>query len=197
MEIKRETDSSSDKDQGRNFKPTFEVKQEVEPSPGYERFQTHSPKIQVKQDPEASFDDALSRITTALPTQPSLPTKSTDFGLAHVRGVAESENLAILEAGESVGRAILCDLEAPLADANEQQILDDIKKLKDKPKAARTMVAVAGATGDGKSSLINAVLGEKLLPTNGMRGENAPSFTCLSCPDENRLPKYDYQLVPP
>lgn len=197
MDTKRETSSSPDEEQAQNFIPTVEMKQEVGSSPDHKRIQDDSPKIQVKQDPEASFDGALSSITTALPTQPSLLTKSTEFSLAHVRSVAESENLAILEAGESVARAILCDLEAPLADANEQRFLDDIKKFMDKPKAARTIVAVAGATGAGRSSLINAALGEKLLPTNGMRGENAPSFACLDFPDENRLPKNDYQLVPP
>jgi predicted GTPase len=34
-----------------------------------------------------------------------------------------------------------------------------------------TLIAICGATGAGKSSTINAVLNDAILPTSGMRGE--------------------------
>lgn len=75
-------------------------------------------------------------------------------------------------------------------DANSQHFLDTIENLKDKSKAAKTIVSVAGATGAGKSSLVNAVLcEEKLLPTNGTRGEDSVHSTASILPMSKKLTK--------
>lgn len=140
---------------------------------------TASPELQpgsntVKEEMTSSTE-LLSRANeTALSsTDSSRPNTSKDISLRYVRDVAGSTDLATLEAGASVGLAILDELQAPLIDAKQQDLLDMIERIKKKGKPTRTIVSVAGATGAGKSSLINAVLNEeKLLPTNGMRGEN-------------------------
>lgn len=100
---------------------------------------------------------------------------SPEITLKGLRDVAGSMNLAKLEAGVSAARDLLDQLHTPLQDFKQHEEIHDwlslINNLKVKSqKAGRTVIAVAGGTGAGKSSLINAVLGEeKLLPTNGMR----------------------------
>ncbi|KAJ4391639.1 hypothetical protein N0V93_005258 [Gnomoniopsis smithogilvyi] len=92
-----------------------------------------------------------------------------------LRGVADSMDLNKLECGVAAAQQVLDQLRTPLQDFKQHQELHDwlglIDNLKVKAeKAGRTVIAVAGGTGAGKSSLINAVLDEdKLLPTNGMR----------------------------
>ena len=46
---------------------------------------------------------------------------------------------------------------------------DELERLEDQ-KAPKTVIAIVGATGEGKSSLINALLDHRnVLPTSGMR----------------------------
>lgn len=116
--------------------------------------------------------------TSADPINPETTRK---ISLGHVRDVARSIDPEKLEAGVSVGLAVLAELQSPLMDAKQHGLLAIIENIKKKGEPARTIVAVAGATGAGKSSLINALLNEeKLLPTNGMRGENFQPAQSLS-----------------
>lgn len=102
-------------------------------------------------------------------------TAPREITLKGLRGVADCMDLIKLEAGVTAAHEILDQLRTPLQDFKQHQEVDDwlnlIENLTFKAqKAGRTVVAVAGGTGAGKSSLINSVLGEeKLLPTNGMR----------------------------
>lgn len=98
-----------------------------------------------------------------------------EVSLKNLRAAVDSGDLAILEASVAAATAILDLLRGPMKDFKHHgdlriwlQKMDELKARAKKSK--RTVVAVAGATGAGKSSLINALLDEeKLLPTNGMR----------------------------
>lgn len=123
---------------------------------------TQKETVKVEQQPD----------TTAA-TRP--PQELKEISLTNLSGVANSSELAVLEAGVTAACTVLDQLRIPMADFKQHKelldwltLIDDLKaKAK---KTGRTVVAVAGATGAGKSSLINAVLNEeKLLPTNGMR----------------------------
>lgn len=98
-----------------------------------------------------------------------------EITLKGLRQVADSMDLSKLEAAVAAAQQVLDQLRTPLQDFKQHEELHDwlrlINDLKLKAqKAGRTVIAVAGGTGAGKSSLINAVLDEeKLLPTNGMR----------------------------
>lgn len=98
-----------------------------------------------------------------------------EITLNGLRQIADSMDLSKLEAAVAAAQQVLDQLRTPLQDFKQHEELHDwlrlINDLKLKAqKAGRTVIAVAGGTGAGKSSLINAVLDEeKLLPTNGMR----------------------------
>ncbi|KAF3769892.1 hypothetical protein M406DRAFT_249014 [Cryphonectria parasitica EP155] len=98
-----------------------------------------------------------------------------EITLDTVRCLINTEDLAKLKLGVSHARRILTRLRAPIYEAKQQKDrtnwLEKIDKLLATPTdAGRTIVAVAGATGAGKSSLINSLLGEEeFLPTDGFR----------------------------
>ncbi|ROW12852.1 hypothetical protein VMCG_00483 [Cytospora schulzeri] len=114
---------------------------------------------------EGNDSDLLSAI--------NLPQEPKNIALDKLRKVADSTDLAKLEAGVEMARGILDDLRIPMADSKQPKQVDwlaAIDRLKTNSTRTRTVVAVAGSTGAGKSSLINAVLDEdKLLVTSGYR----------------------------
>lgn len=147
----------------------------------------------VKEEPGA-FETALNPISSVPPTtnttsdvamkteQHAGASEATEtdhtpkeITLKGLRQIADSMDLSKLEAAVDVAQQVLDQLRTPLQDFKQHEDLHDwlalINDLKLKAqKAGRTVIAVAGGTGAGKSSLINAVLDEeKLLPTNGMR----------------------------
>ncbi|KAI3400969.1 hypothetical protein diail_1177 [Diaporthe ilicicola] len=108
------------------------------------------------------------------PASSDLPPQEKDITLDNVRKAADTTDLVKLEAGAEAACQILDLLRQPMVDSKQTEQLDwlnRIDKLISKtPRRNRTVVAVAGATGAGKSSLINALLDEeKLLPTSSYR----------------------------
>lgn len=102
-----------------------------------------------------------------------LPQEPKKITLDKLREVADSNNLAKLEAGVETARRILDSIRIPMADSKQREQVDwltNIDRLKANSTKTRTVVAVAGPTGAGKSSLLNAVLDEeKMLSTSGYR----------------------------
>ncbi|KAG8156694.1 hypothetical protein KVR01_013485 [Diaporthe batatas] len=93
--------------------------------------------------------------------------------LDNIQKLVHETDLTKLEAGVNEALAILDTLQAPLSDSKQtkqREWLSNIKDLRQQLKNNRTVVAVVGETGAGKTSLINAVLDEdKLLVTSGWR----------------------------
>ncbi|KUI59553.1 Nuclear GTPase SLIP-GC [Cytospora mali] len=109
----------------------------------------------------------------ALPSAANAPQQPKKITLDKLRNVADSTDLAKLEAGVETARGILDAIRRPMVDSKQrEQIewLNAIDRLMAKSNRTRTVVAVAGSTGAGKSSLVNAVLDEEtLLTTSGFR----------------------------
>jgi len=94
--------------------------------------------------------------------------------LQHLGNLLSNGSESQLAAGVKIGLQILDCLEMPITETQDAAMipkwLDTMAKLRDQTKRERTVVAVVGSTGAGKSSLINAVLDEeRILPTNGQR----------------------------
>lgn len=99
-----------------------------------------------------------------------LPQKPKQITLDNLRTAIDAMDLANLKVYTETACQVLDALRQPMADSKQLEWLKRIKKIREKPQKTRTIVAVAGATGAGKSSLINALLDEeKLLPTSGFR----------------------------
>ncbi|ROW14908.1 hypothetical protein VPNG_03302 [Cytospora leucostoma] len=123
---------------------------------------------------------------------PQEPKKIT---LDQLRKVSDSTDLVKLEAGVETARGILDAIRLPMADSKQREQLEWLKaidQLKTKSKRTRTVIAVCGSTGAGKSSLINAVLDEaKLMPVNGYRACSA-TITEISY-NESEIPEEKYR----
>lgn len=165
---------------------------ENKPDPAGSHIASDSIVPNIKSDPEsteaehplAQHPTAASASSPATKQEANIKTERTstsppeapkEVSLDGLRQVASSRDLAVLETGVTATSAILKKLRKYMADFKEHENilkwLHTVVQLQSKTKTAgRTVVAVAGATGAGKSSLINAILNEEiLLPTNGMR----------------------------
>lgn len=108
-----------------------------------------------------------------IPSGVNFSQEPKNITLDKLREVVKSTDLATLEAGVETARGILDAIRLPMADSRQREQIDwltAIDKLKTSSTRTRTVVAIAGSTGAGKSSLVNAVLDEdRLVPTNGWR----------------------------
>lgn len=102
-----------------------------------------------------------------------LPQQPENITLDNVRKAADATDVIKLETFIEAARQVLGSIRQPMVDSkqrDQQDWLRRIDALETTSQRLRTVVAVAGATGAGKSSLINALLDEeKLLPTSGFR----------------------------
>ncbi|GFR49232.1 hypothetical protein Agub_g11231, partial [Astrephomene gubernaculifera] len=90
-------------------------------------------------------------------------------GAAGAPGSSNTTNAAV--AGGAVAGATGPELPSPLAGPEMSRLWRaELGELRGRCQLPRTTIGVVGNTGAGKSSLLNALLGEEdILPTNGMR----------------------------
>lgn len=114
----------------------------------------------IKSEQLAQLPDSKAQYHAIKSEQLSqVPPKTTLKGL---RGIADSMNLAKLEAGVAIAQVILGKLRVVLEDFQQdgdhelrRHLTDIISLISKAVNAGRTVIAVAGGTGAGKSSLIN------------------------------------------
>lgn len=108
-----------------------------------------------------------------IPSGVNLPQEAKNISLDKLREVAKSTDLAKLEAGVETARGILDAIRPAMDDSKQREQMDwltAIDRLQTNSTRIRTVVAIAGSTGAGKSSLVNAILDEdRLVPTSGWR----------------------------
>lgn len=155
---------------------------EQDPAPSVVKTEPQSGESHLQTVPAVSSDADLKQHEEPLKKEedkaadfplPDLPQQPKIITLENVRKAADATDLTKLEPRTEIARQILSSMRQPMVDSkqrDQQEWLRRIDALETKSQRLRTVVAVAGATGAGKSSLINALLDEeKLLPTSGFR----------------------------
>lgn len=120
------------------------------------------PKIKTEHDGPIEGDPAIANSSPDYATFPNL------------RQAATIESVEALDSYKAIGFGILDDLKVKLERMKSSRKAIDhakaISNLKEQAQSRKTILGVVGSTGQGKSSLINALLGErKLVPTNCVR----------------------------
>lgn len=120
--------------------------------------------------PEHTDSSVKNEPGTATASSPDPQQKQINITLDNVQRLADERDPIKLDAGIEEAQAILTNLQPPLSDSKQLEWLATVNKLKQQSNKIRTVVAVVGETGAGKTSLINALLDkEKLLVTSGWR----------------------------
>ncbi|CAE6439062.1 unnamed protein product [Rhizoctonia solani] len=123
--------------------------------------------IKVKPEPETKFDLA-SVLEPEIDVKPEIPMARPHAIYTSAREINYTPEGA-LETCAQTATAIENYLkELNLGDLRKNIWFRDIESFKTQA-TPRTMIAVCGATGAGKSSLLNAVLDDNIVPTSGMR----------------------------
>ncbi|KAI1117929.1 hypothetical protein F5Y14DRAFT_463973 [Nemania sp. NC0429] len=112
----------------------------------------------------------------------------------HLQNAVASEEVDVLSRHKSTGSCLLEEL-AQILSAHPNCIditqVESITRLKERAITPATILGVVGGTGHGKSSLINALLGEaKLVPTNCFRACTAVATEISWNPSDN--PAHEY-----
>ncbi|KAK8140534.1 hypothetical protein PG984_000600 [Apiospora sp. TS-2023a] len=142
-----------------------------------------SSDTQIKREGTQPQDETTQATLKEEPTSPMshpqrLPSEKVEpmplSTFQHVHRALAQEDTQKLEALSQLAKQELAKLVEPLskvADASDsERSLRNVEELLQRSVTAQTIIGVIGETGAGKSSLINALLGEeRLLPTNGMR----------------------------
>ncbi|KAK1982970.1 tat pathway signal sequence [Colletotrichum cereale] len=168
--------------------------------------------VSIKEEPYDSPESSPEVIYVAPRAATPEITKATplDFDFKAIERVQNSDDTAVLERAVEVGIEMARDL-APLIshlaslDTSSTARKDDgfqwkegIEEILSLAVPTRTTIGVVGATGSGKSSLVNALLGEeKLLPTSCTRACTAwvTEVSYNYSDDENATYKAEIEFV--
>ncbi|KAI1752357.1 hypothetical protein F4782DRAFT_530612 [Xylaria castorea] len=136
------------------------------------------------------------------PHQPGLPTGSGGV-FPYLQKALNSTEVDVLSRHQSAGACLLGELTRILS-SNTKCIdisrISSIKSLQKRANTPRTIIGVVGATGHGKSSLINTLLEEdKLVPTNCFRACTAVvtevSYNYSDNPDHRYIAEIEFISV--